>query len=278
MFAGALALTLSAVVAAAAGAEKPQLKVVFPGLSGVGKVRERLGFYTDHLDQQMTFAGADTVTSKEIATVLGLERQKQLAGCADESESCTTELAGALGADVVLVGDVAEVGDDFQLNLKLLGATNGKTVSAYSDSVSGEVALLETLARGGRILVEQAAGALGRRYIPSVEQPMSAMRKASLGVGGAGLIACVVGGVFLIKARTAYDGLLPNQPISTATGRNLQREGESAQVTGAIALGAGVAALGAGAALFVLGKDRAMSTSVGPVEGGGVGVSVGGTW
>jgi hypothetical protein len=36
--------------------------------------------------------------------LLGLERQKQMLGCAEDSSNCLAELAGALGARFVLNG------------------------------------------------------------------------------------------------------------------------------------------------------------------------------
>ena len=43
------------------------------------------------------------VGASDIATLIGLERQKQLQGCGEDSESCMAELGNALGVEGVLV-------------------------------------------------------------------------------------------------------------------------------------------------------------------------------
>lgn len=39
------------------------------------------------------------ISAKDIATMIGIERQRQLSGCSDEASSCAAEIAGAVGAD-----------------------------------------------------------------------------------------------------------------------------------------------------------------------------------
>lgn len=51
--------------------------------------------------------GLKVMTGRDIGAVLGLERQKQLLGCMDDSTSCSAELAGALGVGALVVGTVA---------------------------------------------------------------------------------------------------------------------------------------------------------------------------
>jgi hypothetical protein len=70
-------------------------------------------------------------------TMLGLERQKQLMGCSDASSTCMTELAGALGARLVLTGSVTRLGDAYQLNLQTVDTTKaqplGRTTRIAND-------------------------------------------------------------------------------------------------------------------------------------------------
>jgi hypothetical protein len=62
----------------------------------------------------------DVMSQRDIATMLGVERQKQLLGCSDAQGSCLTELVGALGARFVLSGTLARLGDAYQLTLTAL--------------------------------------------------------------------------------------------------------------------------------------------------------------
>lgn len=60
----------------------------------------------------------DVTSSRDIVTLLGVERQKQLLGCGESS--CVAELAGALGARFVLSGSVSRIGASWQLSLTTL--------------------------------------------------------------------------------------------------------------------------------------------------------------
>jgi TolB-like protein len=60
------------------------------------------------------------MTSKDIQTLLGQERQRQLLGCSEEGGTCLAELAGALGARFVLSGQVAKLGSAYQLTLQTI--------------------------------------------------------------------------------------------------------------------------------------------------------------
>ncbi len=53
----------------------------------------------------------------EIKALLDLEAERQLMGCTAES-SCLAEIADALGADVVVLGTIARVGDSHVISLK----------------------------------------------------------------------------------------------------------------------------------------------------------------
>jgi TolB-like protein len=60
------------------------------------------------------------VSTSDVATLLGAERQKQLLGCSDEAQSCLAELTDALGARFVMSGTVAKLGESYQLTLQTL--------------------------------------------------------------------------------------------------------------------------------------------------------------
>src|SRR4051812_41792857 len=73
----------------------------------------------DRFATQLEAAGGVKVTSAhDIVQALGLERQRELAGCADAAQSCLAELAGALGADVVLSVNVVKAGTAFTATLR----------------------------------------------------------------------------------------------------------------------------------------------------------------
>lgn len=95
------------------------------------------------VDSAKTFK---VISSKEISTMLGIERQKQLLGCGEES-TCMTEIANALGSDFVMVGSVGRVGDNYLVSTRLInGATNKVTARASVQAKSAN-SLLEAVWR-----------------------------------------------------------------------------------------------------------------------------------
>jgi hypothetical protein len=67
------------------------------------------------------------LSQRDVATLLGVERQKQLLGC-DESASCLTELTGALDARFVLSGSLNKLGSSYQLTLQALDTRKNQPV------------------------------------------------------------------------------------------------------------------------------------------------------
>lgn len=68
------------------------------------------------------------ISTKEVQSLLGLERQKQMLGCGEQG-SCLAELAGALGAKLVLSGTVGRLGEVYQLTLQMLDSAKAQTLS-----------------------------------------------------------------------------------------------------------------------------------------------------
>ena len=66
------------------------------------------------------------VSMDEVRAMLDLESQKQLVGCAEDS--CVAEIAEALGADGVVVGDVTAVGDERVFGLRRIDQREARTL------------------------------------------------------------------------------------------------------------------------------------------------------
>ena len=99
-----LSLLLTLSLAAAPAAE---LRVAAPALS-YSNLDPRTGdFFLDALGQQLIKQGIKVTSQKEIAAVLGLERQKQLLG-SGAGDASLMELGGAFGADAILTGSLAK--------------------------------------------------------------------------------------------------------------------------------------------------------------------------
>src|SRR5439155_17203807 len=64
------------------------------------------------------------ISSREIAMLLGVERQKELLGCHDDA--CTTQLAGALGAEKILSGQIGIIEQSVVFTLQLTDVRTAK--------------------------------------------------------------------------------------------------------------------------------------------------------
>lgn len=268
---------LTLIVWLAATATPPRLAA--PGLSVVN-LEPKLGeFYTQHLAQRLAVEGLQVVTSRDISALVGLERQQQLLGCDEQqSSNCMAELAGALGVDGVILGDIARIGPVYQLNVRVMAAGNGRPLSAYSAQVRQEELLLDELARAASHI---ATDLLPPKPVAVVEQPTVAaavpvetVAKPPVGraLKGYAWIPAVVGGalaatsvVFQLGASERHFQLTGESApaINPAVGTRLAEEGVSAQRNAAITGAAAALTLGVSAAVFLGAFDSAPGAAVG---------------
>lgn len=177
-----LSLVLTSALLSAA--EKPKLAVL--ELQALGTPPETASALTEAMTQELTRRGFfDVVSSRDIQTLLGVERQKQLLGCSDDASSCLAELAGALGSRFVLSGSLAKLGDALQLSVQMLDTQKSQTVARgvrLANDVDALVAQLPYL------LAESTA-------TPLPPPPSRALPVTLLAVGGAAVVAGAILGV-----------------------------------------------------------------------------------
>jgi TolB-like protein len=171
------AMLLAAVLAA--DGERPKVAVM--ELQSAGAPKEAATALSEAITQEISRRGfLDVISSRDIETLLGVERQKQLLGCSDTS--CTTELAGALGTRFVLSGTLSKLGETYQLSLQML-----------------EPARAQTVARGVRLgkdiesLVRQLPWVIAEATAtPLPAAPSKVLPISLLSVGGAALATSLV--------------------------------------------------------------------------------------
>jgi hypothetical protein len=82
------------------------------------------------------------VAPDEVRAMLANEANKQRAGCGEAS--CLAEIAGALGADLLVSGSVGKIGDAWSVALSAIDARKVRTLNRVSATWRGEsIALLE---------------------------------------------------------------------------------------------------------------------------------------
>ncbi len=76
------------------------------------------------------------VSQKEVETVLGFERQKQMLDCS--AESCVSEIAGSLGVDLVVTGSIGRLGSSWVFSVRMLRSRDGQAASSVTARACGE--------------------------------------------------------------------------------------------------------------------------------------------
>jgi hypothetical protein len=229
----------------------------------VGIPETTAAFYTEHLAQQFSFAGARVVTQKELQALLGLQRQQQLAGCTEGDTGCVLELSRVMAVDLLLLGDVALVeGERYQVSLKLLSTQGAAVVSAHSARVGGQEALLDELASAARRMAPEAAAKLGRRLEPSLGQveEQSALRKWSWVPATVGVASAVFGAFAYNQAAQRHDSLTGTQGLSPQRAAELRDAGKGWQMASRVGLGLGAVGIVTGATMYLLGGKPAPVT------------------
>jgi hypothetical protein len=220
--------------------------------------------------------GLRVTTQRDLAAVLGVERQKALLGCSDQSNSCLAELAGAIGADGIIQGEVALVGKVFQLTIKVLSPRDGQPLYLALRRFTSEEDALTVL---DAVAIEAAAKlrvALPRTpvaaSVDAVATPTPAFeRPARVGpvvMLVAGAVVLVAGAVVQGLAVADYTTLRDAPGLSAARGSVLVTRGSTEQVVGLSVIGAGAAVGLAGLIWFLLPAAPPISAWVGPQGGG----------
>jgi len=219
-----VALAILTVSGPARSAERPQLLVLDFRAEGVDKGT------ADLIMDVVTSAFAktnrfDVKSSDDIAELLNLEAGKSALGCDDAS--CMAEIAGALGAELVVSGRIGKLGETYILKIAVLKPATATTVG--QETVQAK-SLDELPARLKPVAKKLALQALGEEVPPEllaeVERASSTKRArapqaaaeeqggfpwigTSMGIGGlalaaTGAIAGVGGIAFLYAATIAW--------------------------------------------------------------------------
>lgn len=244
-------------------------KLAAPAWTAVEVSPEKAQFFALRLSSALGDRGLSVITSADIGTLLGVERQKQLLGCGEDSSNCMVELASALGAQLVLSGSIAKLETTWQVSLRVLQSSDGKVVAQQAVRAESQEELL--------VALDDAAASLARQLEPK-PPPGSARRVAWIPAVGAGVFV-VLGSVFLGLA-SASSAELDRKLVPGVMRVSLDavvQEGQLrerlAWASFAVAGAAGVTAV----LMFVLGAPPPATVSITPVTGGAV-AGVGGVF
>lgn len=164
LLAGAVAGPASAAsraVSPAAASKKPRL--AFLGIRPLSVDQAKADLLSEVvLTEASRFRGLEVIGQSDIGALLGLEKQRQLLGCKEDS-ACMAEIGGALGADYMLVGSLGQMGGLLRVDLKLLDARRARVLERFGETVEGgEDRLLPAAQRG----VAEVLASLGGKPPP----------------------------------------------------------------------------------------------------------------
>jgi hypothetical protein len=270
--------SMLAMVALVSG--QTNVRLASPGLRGVNMTADELGFLGDHLAQQFSLQGIPVITQSEVGALLGLERQKELAGCTDAKNECLIELANAMGADGIVTGSIGKFSDKIQINVKVVRLRDTKTVALFSSRVGVDGDVLNELTRGAAQMAPAIAAAfnLDTGSTPVVTTTTSAPASAgppkwlpmtALAVGA----VAVAAGIGLFIAAGVTDGAVRNagqgntDDLTVEQARTMSKTETTEQVLGAVALTVGAAAAATGIVMSINAK-QATRLTVAPTLGG----------
>ena len=230
------------LAAVAVSADKPKL-VVLDLAPGAGVDASVTGPLTEALTAEVARRGFfEVISQRDMSTLMGVERQKQLMGCSEESTSCLSELSGALGAQVVLSGTVAKLGDAFQMTLSTLDTHKAQPL-ARSTRIAAN---LGTLQQGLAYASAEATAT------PLPPPPSRLLPYSLLGAGSAAVIFGGVWGLVAISDESRLKGEIESvgeRPGVLGFQDSYQKRADTIGTHKIISL----AAMGAGAALIAAG-------------------------
>ncbi len=131
----------------------------------------------------------NVMTAADIARLVELEGQRQAVGC--EESSCLAEVAGAMGADFVIFGQVGRLGSIYIVQLNLYDAEAGRSVGREDLRTER----IEDLAHEVEPSIDRLVGPLlpeGAALPPSSSSPRFASAAAG---GGGGLNVWLISGL-----------------------------------------------------------------------------------
>jgi hypothetical protein len=99
-----------------------------------------------------------TVGAKEVASMVGFERQKQLVGCGDSH--CLAEIGGALGVDLAFFASVGKVGDRYLVAARMVDSGKSKVLGRASVATPAPNGILKALHEATLQSIEAYKGTL----------------------------------------------------------------------------------------------------------------------
>ncbi|MDP2341219.1 MAG: hypothetical protein Q8O67_09690 [Deltaproteobacteria bacterium] len=171
------------------------VQVLLMDLAPIDISPEKVKLLVGKLAAAMGNRGLEVITGADLRTMAGLEADKAAAGCDEGSASCLAEIASALGARLVVSGQVGALDDNIFLQLSLFDAQAGRAVAREESRGKTLTAVADTIPE---LVDRMLIPILGAKTTTTTTAPPPAPAGSMLvPVGGALLAAGGVGAVVL---------------------------------------------------------------------------------
>ena len=229
-------------------------------IQGTGVPAELLPTLTEVLTVEIAEIGLyKVIAGRDIQSMLGFERQKDVLGCTDAA--CLAEIGGALGVDRIVASHIGMVGSTYVVNIKLINIRMANTEGRAYETVRGESdALIATVKKSARKLLgpgSKAAIARGDTTSPAISASDDAAADASTAA------AANPSAARRTRATAAADDAKPTARAPVAVADTPPAVTASPEHKHSIGImpwvfwGAGAVALGVGAATGISAKGEA---------------------
>lgn len=262
-----LFVALTGAAPAFAAPDKPKLLVVDIAVSEPELQRSAATLVEQLLTEVASRKRFEVLGSSDVQLMLGMERQKQLVGCA-EAASCLAELGGALGAPWIIGGALTRADSLYRFDLKLVDSREGRVTARVGRTLDSKEALVRAVAS----MVDE----LLLPIAPSASDAVSVGRVLPWVTLGLGAVSTGIGTGLVISAGGQAQALDQSKP--TLYWDDVVQRGGAIQTqhwAGVVMIGAGAAVMAAGVLWAILGADSppAVKVALGPGQ-----LLVGGVW
>lgn len=227
-----LALSVVSVVAAQAPVvvEEPELlNVATTRFVGVNVPEVEAAFYTEQFAQGLIRAGANATSPKQFENLLMMARQRALIGeCDEEQINCQTEMANAVGADALAMGEIARLDRpdgtaSFRISLRIIDARTSAVLTSATAVALSSNEVVDQLHASARLMAPIAARKSGKviRGTPTIPKaaPSKSGQQLSLFSAIAGGTAMLGGGILLATAVKDSNSIKSGDPAYRTVGQ-----------------------------------------------------------
>lgn len=198
---------------------------------------------------------SEVMSEADVKQLAEMEANKAAMGC--DTSSCLAEIAGAMGAELVLYGTVSQLGTSTVLTLSLFDSKASTIRRDVLTTSSLDTLPSEVPRRVSKLMLEARPVLASRAGKPADTQPNESAPETEAGPSGGGLpwlaIGVLGGGVLVAGTGAA---LVVVNELSASTASLDAKDKESAQLWGRVGLGvaaAGVVVAALGGVLLAVG-------------------------